>query len=85
MVPIVIGKCGYSYFLEFGYLFLIMGAKPHSSAALVNIQYIFVAVYNQFSVSLSNNPTTDQDRHLFGNYGRKTVDGGRHRNCKKYS
>ena len=34
MVPIVIGKCDYSYFLEFGYSFFIVGAKPHSSAAL---------------------------------------------------
>ena len=35
MVPIVIGKCDYSYFLEFGYSFFIVGAKPHSSAALL--------------------------------------------------
>ena len=35
MVPIVIGKCDYSYFLEFGYSFFIVGAKPHSSAALM--------------------------------------------------
>ena len=27
MVPIVIGKCDYSYFLEFGYSFFIVGAK----------------------------------------------------------
>ena len=38
MVPIVIGKCDYSYFLEFGYSFFIVGAKPHSSAALVQTQ-----------------------------------------------
>ena len=47
MVPIVIGKCDYSYFLEFGYSFFIVGAKPHSTAALLkmheglNIRKIF--------------------------------------------
>ena len=39
MVPIVIGKCNYSYFLEFGYSFFIVGAKPHSSAALLHIYF----------------------------------------------
>ena len=35
MVTIVIRKCDYSYFLEFGNLFFIVGAKPHSYASIV--------------------------------------------------
>ena len=53
MVPIVIGKCNYSYFLEFGYSFFIVGAKPHSYSALVFTHYSYRKVVQLYLPVLS--------------------------------